>query len=163
SRAAWGAGTITAAVIAVLALALLAAGLWRTVSFLRRRFRIRLSIPLAAAALPLLAVPFLTVDALLALDAQHGTVPVADALAEKTSPRTETAAEGSPFAGPEPQAIETLRARIDEGLADGRLAFLDGIAPFVFPAGLGVAAVIAGTLHAYRREYLVVARPGAVA
>lgn len=163
SRAAWGAGTITAAVIAVLALALLAAGLWRTVSFLRRRFRIRLSIPLAAAALPLLAVPFLTVDALLALDAQHGTVPVADALAEKTSPRTETAAEESPFAGPEPQAIETLRARIDEGLADGRLAFLDGIAPFVFPTGLGVAAVIAGTLHAYRREYLVVARPGAVA
>lgn len=162
-RADWGADTITAAVIAALALALLAAGLWRTVSFLRRRFRIRLSIPLAAAALPLLAVPFLTVDALLALDAQHETVPVADALAERTSPGTETVAEEKPFAGPEPQAIETLGAGIDTGLADGRLAFLDGVAPFVFPTGLACAAVIAGTLHAYRREYLVVSRPGAVA
>lgn len=162
-RAAWGADTIAAAVIAALAFALLGAGLWRTASFLHRRFRIRLSIPLAAAALPLLAVPFLTVDALLALDAQHESVPVAEALAERTSPKTETVAEESPFAGPEPQAIETLGARIDENLADGRLAFLDGLAPFVFPAGLAAAAVIAGTLHAYRREYLVVARPGAVA
>jgi hypothetical protein len=132
------------------------------VSFLRRRFRIRLSIPLAVAALPLLAVPFLTVDALLALDAQHETVPVADALAERTSPRTEKVADERPFAGPEPRAIGTLQARIDEDLADGRLAFLDGIAPFVFPTGLAGAAVIAGTLHAYRREYLVVTRPGAV-
>ncbi|MFF1302454.1 hypothetical protein [Streptomyces sp. NPDC058307] len=162
-RAAWGAGTIAATVIAALAFALLAAGLWRTVSFLRRRFRIRLSIPLAAAALPLLAVPLLTVDALLALDAQHETVPVADALAKRTSPRTETVAEERPFAGPEPQAIETLGARIDEDLADGRLAYLDGVAPFVFPTGLAGAAVIAGTLHAYRREYLVVTRAGAVA
>lgn len=149
--------------IAALAFVLLAAGLWRTVSFLHRRFRIRLSIPLVAAALPLLAVPFLTADALLALDAQHGTVPVADALAQRTSPKTETVAEERPFAGPDPQAIETLQARIDDGLADGRLAFLDGIAPFVFPAGLTAAAVIAGALHAYRREYLVVTRPGAVA
>ncbi|MET7693143.1 hypothetical protein ABZT06_35170 [Streptomyces sp. NPDC005483] len=162
-RAAWGADTITAAVLAALALSLLTVGLWRTVSFLRDRFRIRLSIPLAAAALPLLAVPFLTVDALLALDAQHATVPVADALAERTSPRTETVAEERPFAGPEPQAIETLGARIDADLADGRIAFLDGIAPFVFPTGLVGAAVIAGALHAYRREYLVVTRPGAVA
>lgn len=162
-RAAWGTGAIAAAVIAVLALALLAAGLWRTVSFLRSRFRIRLSIPLAVAALVLLAVPFLTVDALLALDAQQDTVPLADALAERTSPQTETVAEERPFAGPEPQAIETLRARIDENLAHGRLALLDGLAPFVFPAGLAAAAVIAGALHAYRREYLVVTRPGAVA
>ncbi|MFI0541352.1 hypothetical protein ACH3VS_20960 [Streptomyces sp. WSLK1-3] len=162
-RAAWGADTIAAAVIAALAFALLAVGLRRTGSFLRRRFRIRLSIPLAVAALPLLAVPFLTADALLALDAQHETVPVADALAERTSPRTETIAEERPFAGPEPRAIETLRARMDEGLADGRLAFLDGIAPFVFPTGLLGAAVIAGALHAYRREYLVVTRPGALA
>ncbi|MEU9166459.1 hypothetical protein AB0D34_01385 [Streptomyces sp. NPDC048420] len=162
-RAAWGAGAITAAVVAALAFALLAAGLWRTVSFLRRRFRIRLSVPLAAAALPLLTVPFLTADALLALHAQHGTVRIADTLAERTSPATETVAEERPFAGPDPRAIETLQARIDDGLADGRLAFLDGIAPFVFPMGLTAAALIAGTLHAYRREYLVVTRPGAAA
>ncbi|WP_330268686.1 hypothetical protein [Streptomyces griseorubiginosus] len=162
-RAAWGAGGITAVVVAALALGLLAAGLWRTVAFLRRRFRIRLSIPLAAAALPLLTVPFLTADALLALHAQHETVLGANVLAERTSPTIEMIAEERPFSGPNPRAVETLRARIDEDLADGRLAALDGIAPFVFPAGLLAAAVIAGTLHGYRREYLVVTRPGAVA
>ena len=45
----------------------------------------------------------------------------------------------------------------------GALALLDGTAPFVFPTGLLAAAVIAGALHTYRREYLVVTRPGAVA
>ena len=162
-RAAWGADGITAVVVAALALALLAAGLGRTLAFLRRRFRIRLSIPLAAAALPLLTVPFLTADALLALHAQHETVALADALAERTSPTVEMVAEERPFAGPDPRAIETLRVRIDEGLAGGRLAALDGTAPFVFPTGLVAAAVIAGALHTYRREYLVVTRPGAAA
>lgn len=162
-RAAWGAGVIAAAVVSGLAFVLLAAGLWRTVSFLRRRFRIRLSIPLAAAALPLLAVPLLTADALLAQHAQHTAVPVADALAGRTSPETETVAEERPFDGPDPYAIDVLASRIDDGLADGRLGFLDGVAPFVFPAGLAAAALIAGALHAYRREYLAVTRPpGAV-
>ncbi|WP_225858729.1 hypothetical protein [Streptomyces albicerus] len=161
-RAAWGAGVHAAAVVSALALVLLAAGLWRTVSFLRRRFRIRLSIPLATAALPLLAVPLLTADALLAQHAQTEAVPVADALAERTSPATETVAEERPFDGPDPWAIEVLEARIDDGLSGGRLAFLDGIAPFVFPAGLVGAGLAGGALHAYRREYLVVARPGAV-
>ncbi|MGW0652607.1 hypothetical protein ACWD4T_28000 [Streptomyces umbrinus] len=161
-RAAWSAPVLVAAVVCGLALVLLAAGLWRTVLFLRRRFRIRLSVPLAVAALPLLAVPLLTTDALLARHAQKEAVPVADALATRTSPRTETIAEERPFDGPDPQAIEVLQARIDDGLSSGRLAFLDGVAPFVFPAGL-VGAVVAGAaLHAYRREYLVVARPGAV-
>ncbi|MGP4049893.1 hypothetical protein [Streptomyces sp. 2A115] len=161
-RAAWGGGVLAAAVVSGLALVLLAAGLRRTVSFLRRRFRIRLSIPLTAAALPLLAVPLLTTDALLARQAQAEAVPVADALAERTSPETETVVEERPFDGPDPRAIEVLEDRIDDGLSDGRLAFLDGVAPFVFPAGLVSAGLVGGALHAYRREYLVVARPGAV-
>ncbi|NGO06136.1 hypothetical protein G5C60_00195 [Streptomyces sp. HC44] len=161
-RAAWGGGVIAAAVVSGLAFVLLAAGLWRTLTFLRRRFRIRLSIPLAAAALPLLAVPLLTADALLAKHAQDEAVPVADTLAERTSPETETVAEERPFDGPDPQAIDVLESRIDDDLADGRLAFLDGAARFVFPAGLASAALAGGALHAYRREYLVVTRPGAV-
>jgi hypothetical protein len=161
-RAGWGGGVIAAAVVCGLALVLFAAGLWRTVAFLRRRFRIRISVPLAAAALPLLAVPLLTADALLAQHAQEETLSVADALAERTSPETETVAEERPFADPAPQAIEVLADRIDDGLADGRLAFLDGTAPFVFPAGLAGAGLIGGALHTYRREYLVVTRPGAV-
>ncbi|MFH8468596.1 hypothetical protein [Streptomyces sp. NPDC017991] len=161
-RAAWGGGVLTAAVISALALVLLAVGLWRTVVFLRRRFRIRLSVPLAAAALPLLAVPLLTADALLAQGAQTRSAPLADALAERTSPQTETIAEERPFDGPDPQSIEELETRIDETLSDGRLPFLDGVAPFVLPAGLLAAGLVGGALHAYRREYLVVARPGAV-
>lgn len=161
-RAAWGGGVLAAAVVAGLALVLLTAGLWRTMSFLRRRFRIRLSLPLAAAALPLLAVPLLMADALLAQHAQAEAVPVADALAERTSPETETVAEERPFDGPDPLAIEVLDDRIDDGLSVGRLAVLDGVAPFVFPAGLVSAGLAGGALHAYRREYLVVTRPGAV-
>lgn len=161
-RAAWGAGAIAAAAVSGLALVLLAAGLWRTVSFLRRRFRIRLSVPLTAASLPLLALPLLTADALLAQHAQDAAVPVAEALAERSSPKTEAIVEERPFDGPDPGAIEVLEARIDDGLADGRLAFLDGAAPLVFPMGLACAAVAGGALHGYRREYLVVTRPGAV-
>ncbi|MGC5562449.1 hypothetical protein ACPYPG_06340 [Streptomyces sp. FR-108] len=161
-RAAWGGGVRGAAVVCGLSLVLAAVGLWRTVVFLRRRFRIRLSVPLAAAALPLLAVPLLTADALLAQDAQTRSAPLADALAERTSPETETIAEERPFDGPDPQAVEVLETRLDDTLSDGRLPFLDGVAPFVLPTGLLAAAVVGGALHAYRREYLVVARPGAV-
>ncbi|MDW4905721.1 hypothetical protein RB628_10300 [Streptomyces sp. ADMS] len=161
-RAAWGTGVIAAAVVSWLALVLLAAGLWRTVSFLRRRFRLRLSIPLTVASLPLLALPLLTADALLAQHAQHRALPVADALAERTSPKTESIVEERPFDGPDPGAIEVLESRIDDGLADGRLAFLDGAAPFVFPTGLACAALAGAALHGYRREYLVVTRQGAV-
>jgi hypothetical protein len=161
-RAAWGPGVLAAAAVAGVALVLLAAGLWRTTVFLRHRFRIRLSLPLAVAALPLLAVPLLTADALLAQHAQSRTVPLAHSLAARTSPRTETIAEERPFDGPDPRAVEVLEARIDDTLSDGRLAFLDGVAPFVLPAGSAGAVLVGGALHAYRREYLVVARPGAV-
>ncbi|MDH6625631.1 hypothetical protein M2271_003442 [Streptomyces sp. LBL] len=162
-RAGWGSGVLAAAVVCGLALALFAVGLGRTVVFLRRRFRIRLSLPLAAAALPLLAVPLLTADALLAQHAQRETLPLADTLAEATSPETETVAEEHPFGAPVPQAVETLTGRIDGSLAAGRLPFLDGTAPFVFPVGLAAAGLIGGALHAYRREYLVVTRRGAAA
>ncbi|MFS8204072.1 hypothetical protein ACLVWQ_36055 [Streptomyces sp. CWNU-52B] len=161
-RAAWGGGVLTAAVVCGVALVLLAAGLWRTAVFLRRRFRIRLSVPLAVAALPLLAVPLLTADALLAQHAQARSAPLADSLAGRTSPQTETIAEERPFDGPDPYAIGVLESRIDGTLSDGRLPFLDGVAPFVLPAGLLVAGLVGGALHTYRREYLVVTRPGAV-
>jgi hypothetical protein len=160
-RTAWGTGVIAAVAVAAVAFVLLAAGLWGTVAFLRRRFRIRLSVPLAVAALPLFAVPLLTTDALLAQHAQGRAVPVADALVQRTSPETETHAEERPFAGPDPLAIEVLASRVDADLADGRFAFLDGAVPFVFLAGAVTACLTGGALHAYRREYLLVGRTGA--
>lgn len=164
-RAAWGPGVLAAAVVSALAFALLCAGLWRTGVFLRQRFRIRFSVPLAAAALPLLAVPLLTWDALRAQDAQDAAVPVADALVHDVSPDTETHAEERPFdragqAGA--PAVAELASRADGELAGGRIAFLDGAVPLVLPAGLATAVLAGGALHAYRREYLAVVRPGAV-
>ncbi len=162
-RSAWGTGVITAAAVSGAACVLLAAGLCGTLSFLRRRFRIRLSVPLVVAALPLCAVPLLTWDALRAHDALSRVVPVADELVEDTSAKTETIAEERPFENDaEPRSIAFLAARVDDRLAGGRLAFLDGLAVFVLPAGLATAALAGGTLHAYRREYLLVVRPGAV-
>ena len=160
-RALWGKRVLAAAVVCGLALVLLVVGIWRTLAFLHHRFRIRLSVPLAAAALPLLALPLLTADALLAQRAQKDVLPVADTLAERTSPDTEADAEEHPFAAPDPQAVDVLADRIDDTLAAGRLAFLDGVDPFVIPAGLAAAALVGGALHTYRREYLVVTRPGA--
>ncbi len=161
-RAAWGPGVLAAAVVSGGAFALLCAGLWRTGTFLRRRFRIRFSVPLAVAALPLLAVPLLTWDALRAQEAQAGAVPIADALVEDTSPDAETDAEERPFDRSGATAVADRASRVDGELAGGRLAFLDGVVPFVLPAGLATATLAGGALHAYRREYLVVVRPGAV-
>lgn len=164
-RAAWGPGVAAAAVVSALALGLLCAGLWRTGTFLRRRLRIRFSVPLAAAALPLLAVPLLTWDALRAQDAQAGAVPVAHALVADVSPEAETDAEERPFARPgagRAPSVAELASRADGRPAGGRLAFLAGAVPFVLPAGLATAVLAGGALHAYRREYLVVVRPGAV-
>ena len=42
----------------------------------------------------------------------------------------------------------------------GCLLALDRAAPRLAPAGLLTAAVTTATLHAYRREYLLVGRPG---
>ncbi|GGZ35774.1 hypothetical protein [Streptomyces poonensis] len=166
ARAAWGSGVITAAAVSGAAFLLLAAGLLRTTVFLRRRFRIRLSVPLAAAAVPLFAVPLLVWDAWRAHGAQDEAVTVADALVEGVTADTEIGAEERPFdrTGPRERSkpIAELASQVDGELAEGRIAVLDEAAPFVLPAGLATAALAGGALHAYRREYLVVVRPGAV-
>ncbi|MEU1119664.1 MULTISPECIES: hypothetical protein [unclassified Streptomyces] len=160
-RAALGAPVIAAAVVAALALVLLVRGLWHTQLFLRRRLRLHLSVPLLVAALPLLGVPFLTVDAVLAHRAQQRVVAVAGDLVGKTSPAIESAAEERPFAARPRLLIASLDARARHDLAAGRLASLDGAAPWVTPAGLLGAALTGATLHAYRREYVLVSRSGA--
>ena len=162
-RAAWGTDTIAAAVIAALAFALLAAGLWRTVSFLHRRFRIRLSIPLAAAALPLLAVPFLTADALLALRRPARDRPRRGRAGRADLPEDGDGRRGTPLRrtgpaghrdapGPDRRRTRRRAARLPRRHRPVRV-----------PRGPDRRGRIAGALHAYRREYLVVTRPGAVA
>ncbi|MFD3558667.1 hypothetical protein ACFWVU_03225 [Streptomyces sp. NPDC058686] len=160
ARATLGPAAVTAAAVSAVAFVLLAVGLWRTLRFLRIRFRIRASVPLLAAALPLLAVPLLAVDGLRAYAAQEDTVPIARRLSQVASPSTEVAVEEHRIDPPGDTAIVTLAASMDDVLDRGRLAAVDGAAPWVAPAGLLVAAVTGATLHAYRREYLLVGRPG---
>ncbi|MER5184628.1 hypothetical protein ABT009_41070 [Streptomyces sp. NPDC002896] len=161
ARAAWGGGVLAALAVAAVAFVLLAVGVARTVVFLRHRFRIRLSLPLLVAALPLAAVPMLAADAVLAYHAQQQVVPSADDLSDRTSPDTEVLAEDQWAGNLSPHAIDALESSVDDELAAGRLSFLDGVAPFVMPVGVVGAAVIGGALHTYRREYLLIARPGA--
>ncbi|MFF2846823.1 hypothetical protein ACFVT5_10875 [Streptomyces sp. NPDC058001] len=163
-RAAWGPRVLTAGAVSAVGFALFAYGLWHTFGFLRRRFRITLSLPLLVAAVPLVLIPFLTVDGILAQRAQHAVQSTVRDLTDRTLPKIETDTENEPFDAPDPLSVARLTGTMDRRLAAGgtpgpELAWL---APFVFPAGLVTAAVTAGALHGYRREYLTVTRHGAV-
>lgn len=162
-RAALGGGVLAAAAVAALALALLAVGLWRTQLFLRHRLRLHVSVPLLAAAVPLLALPFLTADAVLAHRAQQRVVSTADELSARTSPAVESTIDEKPFGERHPLLIQVLEERVRHDLAEGRLSALDGAAPWVTPTGLLCAALMGGTLYAYRREYVLISRSGATA
>ncbi|MEV5979101.1 hypothetical protein [Streptomyces sp. NPDC052114] len=160
-RAALGGRVLAAGALAALALGLLGCGLWRTQIFLRHRLRLPVSLPLLAAALALLAVPLLTTDAVLAHRAQQRVVTTAGDLSHRTSPSAESAAEDKPFAAPEHPLIASLDDDIADDLAGGRVSWLDGVAPWVAPAGLFGAALIYAALHGYRREYVLISRSGA--
>ncbi|MEV7191020.1 hypothetical protein AB0N81_04305 [Streptomyces sp. NPDC093510] len=160
-RAALGGGVITAGVVAGFALVLLTLGLWRTQLFLRHRLHLHVSVPLLAAALPLLALPFLTADAVLAHRAQQRVVSTADELSARTSPAIESTIDENPFGDHHPLLIGTLKERVRHDLSEGRLSSLDGVAPWVTPTGLLCASLMGVTLHAYRREYVLISRSGA--
>ncbi|QEU97547.1 hypothetical protein CP970_24920 [Streptomyces kanamyceticus] len=159
-RAAPGAGVLVSCSVAVLAIGLLCRGLWRTQLFLHHRFRLRFgSVPLLLAAAPLLlAVPFLTADAVLAQRAQQRVTEVAGELSERTSPRIESTRDERPFGRPHRLLIDSLAGRAQDELAAGRLSALDGAAPWVLPTGLLAAALMGAALHTYRREYVLIAR-----
>ncbi|MEU6394126.1 hypothetical protein [Streptomyces sp. NPDC046939] len=159
-RAALGPGVLTAVAVSLLAFVLLAVGLWRTLVFLRRRMRIRVSVPLIAAALPLLLVPWVVADGVRAWQAQRDAVPYARVLAHEASPAVEVALDDDPLAAPAPTAIRPATARMERTVARGRFGGVGSLAGWVAPAGLLAGGVLAGALHAYRREYLVVGRGG---
>ncbi|MFI1679067.1 hypothetical protein [Streptomyces sp. NPDC020607] len=160
-RAAPGGRVLAAGSFAAVALVLLAFGQWRTQVFVHHRLHLYVSVPLLVAALPLLAVPFLTTDAVLAHRAQQHVVSTAAEIAERTTPAIESTVDEKPFGDPHPLLIRHLDGRARHDLAAGRLSSLDGVAPWVMPAGLFSAALTAVTLHAYRREYVLITRPGA--
>ncbi|MFI0242742.1 hypothetical protein [Streptomyces sp. NPDC016845] len=159
-RAAPGPGVLTAVAVSLLSFTLLSVGLWRTLVFLRRRMRIRVSVPLVAAALPLLLVPWAVADGVRAWQAQRDAVPYARVLAKEASPAVEIVLDEDPLAAPAPTAIRPATARMERTVALGRFGDIGSLADWAAPAGLVVGGVLAGALHVYRREYLVVGRGG---
>ncbi|MGY0017841.1 hypothetical protein [Streptomyces sp. cg35] len=159
-RAALGPGVLAAGAVSLVSFTLLSVGLWRTLLLLRRRMRIRASVPLLAAALPLLVVPWLVADGVRAWRAQQDAVPYARVLAEQASPGVEAAMDDDPSAVPGPTAIRPAAARMERTVRQGRFGDIGAAAGWVAPAGLVVGGVMGGALHAYRREYLVVGRGG---
>ncbi|WP_394431698.1 hypothetical protein [Streptomyces sp. SGAir0957] len=159
-RAALGPGVLAALAVSLVSFTLLSVGLWRTLVFLRRRMRIRVSVPLIAAALPLLLVPWAVADGARAWQAQRDAVPYARVLADEASPAVEVALDEDPLAEPAPTAIRPATARMEETVARGRFGGVGALAGWFTPAGFVVGGVLAGALHAYRREYLVVGRGG---
>ncbi|MEU7582281.1 hypothetical protein AB0B50_32385 [Streptomyces sp. NPDC041068] len=160
-RAALGGGVIAASAVAAVALALLVSGLWRTQFFVHHRLHLRVSVPLLIAALPLLAVPFLTADAVLAHRAQQRVVTTAGDLTGRTSPGIESTVDEEPFGPRNPLLISALEEDITTDLDAGRLSSLDGVTPWVAPVGVLAAALMGATLHGYRREYVLISRSGA--
>ncbi|MGH4029719.1 hypothetical protein ACQB60_12360 [Actinomycetota bacterium Odt1-20B] len=159
-RAGPGALVLAALAVSAVAFVLLAVGLWRAQTFVRHRLHL-ISWPLWVSLLLLLAVPVLAVDAVYVQRAQGRVTDVAAALAEDAGPERETLAEKHPFKKPEAPVISALDATATHDLADGRLSALDGVAPWVAPAGLLSAALAGAALYVYRREYVLISRPGA--
>ncbi|MFE0103328.1 hypothetical protein [Streptomyces sp. NPDC059009] len=158
-RAGPGALVLAALAVSAVAFVLLAVGLWRAQTFVRHRLHL-ISWPLWVSLLLLLAVPVLAVDAVYVQRAQGQVTDVATALAEDAGPEQETLAEQHPFKKPEAPVISALDATAAHDLADGRLSALDGVAPWVAPAGLLSAALTGAALYVYRREYVLISRPG---
>ncbi|MFJ8825587.1 hypothetical protein ACIREE_27950 [Streptomyces sp. NPDC102467] len=159
-RSALGPGVLAAAAVSLVAFTLLTVGLWRTLVFLHRRMRIRASVPLLAAALPLLLVPWAVADGVRAWQAQRDTVPYAHVLADQASPDTEVTIEDNPLDSPSDAAIHPATARMEHTVRRGQFGDVGEVADWLAPLGLAAAGVMGGTLHAYRREYLVVGRGG---
>ncbi|WP_327295378.1 MULTISPECIES: hypothetical protein [unclassified Streptomyces] len=157
-EAGWGTGPVTLAAVACAAYVLLAVGLFRTLTFLKARFRL-LSLPLAATVLPLLAVPVLVLGS---VQVQHGQAAVRR-IADGELARVSSAAPAvqlSRTAGTAaaPGSIDELQQRIAGAMRRAHSAGWESVTGFILPAGLLGAAVTGWALLAYRRDYVRVPR-----
>ncbi|WP_406136751.1 hypothetical protein [Streptomyces sp. NBC_01089] len=157
-EAGWGTAPVVLAAVACAAYVLLVVGLFRTLGFLRARFRL-LSLPLAATVLPLLAVPVLVLGT---VQVQHGQAAVrriadgelarvsATAPAVQPAPATGTAAA--------PGSVDALQQRVDGAMRGAHSAGWASVTGFILPVGLLGAAVTGWALLAYRHDYVRVPR-----
>ncbi|WP_405777430.1 hypothetical protein [Streptomyces sp. NBC_00859] len=153
-EAGWGTGPAVLAAVACAAYALLAVGLVRTLVFLKERFRL-LSLPLAATALPLLAVPVLVLGTLQVQHAQGAVRRIADgdlARISSTSPAVQPARTSG--AAPVPGSVDASQQRIDGAMRRAHSAGWASVTGYILPVGLVGAAVTGWALLAYRRDYV---------
>ncbi|MFJ5288299.1 hypothetical protein [Streptomyces sp. NPDC088348] len=153
-EAGWGTAPVVLAAVACAAFALLAIGLFRTLAFLKVRLRL-LSLPLAAAVLPLLVVPVL---ALGTVQVQHGQAAVrriADgelARVSAAAPAVQLSRTTGTTAAP--GSVDGLQQRIDAAMRRAHSGGWASVTGFILPVGLLGAAVTGWALLAYRRDYV---------
>lgn len=149
-QAGWGTGPVLLAAVAGAAFALLAVGLLRTLNFLRTRFRL-LSLPLAAAVLPLLTLPVLVFGTVQGHQGQTAVRQIADGKLATVKPGSDTRDE--------PDPIDILQQDIEASMHRAHSAGWASVTGFILPVGLLSAAATGWALLAYRRDY-VRAAPG---
>ncbi|WP_328536821.1 hypothetical protein [Streptomyces sp. NBC_00344] len=150
-EAGWGTGPMVLAAVSGAAFVLLAIGLVRTLNFLRIRFRL-LSLPLAAAALPLLTLPVLvwgTVQAHQGQAAVRRTVE-GDLAAVNAVSAADAKDTGSAATDP----IGALEQRIEDSMHRVHSDGWASVTGFVLPVGLLSAGTTGWALLAYRRDYV---------
>ncbi|OEJ26430.1 hypothetical protein AR457_20230 [Streptomyces agglomeratus] len=139
----WGAAPLLAWPVAVAACVLLGIRLVGTQVFLRRRFRMRLSIPLAAVTLLLAAVPVLAFGTWQA-HASQTTVQHEAATLEPADPPTTQVT-----------AIAAAESRMDRAVRQGNTATWARGTAFIPLAAVLMAGVILWTLQSHLLEYAV--------
>ncbi|MCX4548372.1 MULTISPECIES: hypothetical protein [unclassified Streptomyces] len=149
AEAGWGTRPVVLAAVSCAAFVLLAVGLVRTLGFLRVRFRL-LSLPLAAAVLPLLALPVLVLGTVRVHQGQAAVRQIADVDLAEVSTVSDTSAVPNP--------IDTLQQRTEHAMSGAHSADWASVTGFILPVGVLSAATTGWALLAYRRDYVRVPR-----
>ncbi|WP_274559628.1 hypothetical protein [Streptomyces spiramyceticus] len=150
----WGTAPLLAWPAAITACLLLGVRLVGTQVFLRRRFRLRLSIPLAAVTLLLAAVPVLAFGTWQAHACQAAVQDVVGLL--------EPAGKAAAPALSRQDTIDEVEARMAEAVRERDAGTWARVTAFIPPAGLLIGGVIAWTLQSHLAEYAVPRTRGGV-
>ncbi|HET6858054.1 MAG TPA: hypothetical protein VFH94_13310 [Streptomyces sp.] len=143
----WGIAPLLAWPVAVLTCLLLGVRLVGVQFFLRRRFRLRLSIPLAAVTLLLAALPVLAFGTWQAHDCQADVHEIADRLV----PAGRSTEQGQ---------IDDVQSDMAEKLSGGNADGWAQITWFVPLAGVLMAGVVLVTLQSHLSPYTFPRKPG---
>ncbi|MDJ0460669.1 hypothetical protein [Streptomyces sp. H27-C3] len=143
----WGTAPLLTWPVAVASCLLLGVRLVGIQFFLRRRFRLRLSIPLAAVTLLLAALPVLAYGTWEA----HGCQADVRGVAARLEPAGRPVAQGT---------IDEVESDMSEALSGGNAGGWARVTLFVPLAGVLMAGVVLWTLRSHLAEYTYPRKPG---